>query len=175
VSRPTSEPQGITPVFPLASIGQVALVVRDIEATMRAYWEMLRVGPWDIWTYDPSFVKDMTYRGRPAEYSMLVALARVAATTVELIQPLRGPSIYTEHLERKGEGLHHVAVIVPSLDAAVADARARGLTVLQSGRGYGVHGDGGFAYFDTEEQLGLLVEALEIPRERLPPQRRFPG
>jgi hypothetical protein len=35
---------------------------------------------------------------------------------LELIQPLAGDNIYAEHLERKGEGLHHVGFFVPSLD-----------------------------------------------------------
>jgi hypothetical protein len=39
-------------------------------------------------------------------------------------------------------------------------ARA-GFACLQHGYGFGADGSGGFAYFDTERELGYLVEALE--------------
>jgi methylmalonyl-CoA/ethylmalonyl-CoA epimerase len=46
--------------------------------------------------------------------------------------------------------------------------------VIQSGRGYGRWGDGGYAYLDTEESLGMILELIEVPRERVPPEREFP-
>ena len=45
---------------------------------------------------------------------------------------------------------------------------------MQSGRGYGRLGDGGFAYLDTERELGLILELIEIPKERIPPEAEFP-
>ena len=92
---------------------------------------------------------------------------------LDLIQPLSGDSVYVEHLERKEPGLHHLAVFVLSFDDAVKEATDRGYTVLQSGRGYGKLGDGGYAYLDTEETLGFILELIEIPRERVPPEARY--
>ena len=116
----------------------------------------------------------MTYRGRRQDYRMRLALAHAGQTMVELIQPLAGPNLYDEHLKRKGEGLHHIGVFVPSFDEAVAEVKQRGYAVLQSGRGYGRLGDGGFAYLDTERELGLILELIEIPKERIPPEAEFP-
>ncbi len=161
-------------VLPVAQINQIALVVRDLDAAMRQYWELLRVGPWRVYTYGPPLVREMTYRGKAQEYRMRLALAQVGALVVELIQPLSDNNIYVEHLDRKGEGLHHVGVFVPSLDRAVAEAQQRGFSVLQSGRGYGRLGDGGFAYLDTEATLGVILELIEVPRERVPPELEFP-
>jgi methylmalonyl-CoA/ethylmalonyl-CoA epimerase len=116
----------------------------------------------------------MTYRGKPQEYRMRLALAQAGSMVIELIQPLSGNNIYVEHLDRKGEGLHHVGVFVPSFDRAVAEAQQQGFSVLQSGRGYGKLGDGGFAYLDTEATLGLILELIEVPRERVPPEAEYP-
>jgi methylmalonyl-CoA/ethylmalonyl-CoA epimerase len=161
-------------MFPVTQVNQIALVVRDLDASMRHYWELLGVGPWKTYTYGTPLVRDMTYRGKPQEYRMRIALAQVGAMMVELIQPLSGNNIYVEHLDRKGEGLHHVGVFVPSFDRAVADAQRQGFSVLQSGRGYGKLGDGGFAYLDTEATLGLILELIEIPRERVPAEAEYP-
>ena len=159
---------------PLMQVNQIALVVRDLDAAVRRYWEMLGVGPWKVYTYGPPLVRDMTYRGKAQEYRMRLALAQMGPLVVELIQPLSDRNIYVEHLDRKGEGLHHLGIIVPSLDRGVAEAERQGFTVLQSGRGYGRFGDGGFAYFDTEASLGVILELIEVPRERVPPEAEYP-
>jgi len=161
-------------VRPLTQVNQIALVVRDLDAAVRRYWEMLGVGPWKVYTYGPPLVRDMTYRGKAQEYRMRLALAQMGPLVVELIQPLSDRNIYVEHLDRKGEGLHHLGIIVPSLDQGVAEAERQGFTVLQSGRGYGRFGDGGFAYFDTEASLGVILELIEVPRERVPPEAEYP-
>jgi hypothetical protein len=44
-----------------------------------------------------------------------------------------------------------------------------GYRLLQAGIGHGLHGDGGFAYFDTEPDLGVILEAIERPAERRKP------
>ncbi len=161
-------------VLPLTHINQIALVVRDLDAAMRRYWETLGVGPWKVYTYGPPLVRGMTYRGKAQEYRMRLALAQVGPLVVELIQPLSGDNIYVEHLDRKGEGLHHVGIFVPSFDQAVAEAERQGFSVLQSGRGFGRFGDGGYAYLDTEAAFGVIFELIEVPRERVPPEAEFP-
>ena len=165
----------MTSIFPVTHINQIALVVRDLDAAMSGYWTLLGIGPWKVYTYGPPLVPTMTYRGRPQTYRMRLALTQVGDLMLELIQPLSGESIYQEHLDRKGEGLHHVGVFVPSFDEAVSEAIRRGYAVLQSGRGYGRWGDGGYAYLDTEDSLGLILELIEIPRERVPPEVEFPA
>ncbi|HLJ58434.1 MAG TPA: VOC family protein [bacterium] len=163
---------GMTSTF--GRIGQIALVVRDLDKAMRAYWEILGVGPWRVYTYGPPLVRDMTYRGRKQDYRMRLALAQARDLTLELIQPLSGESLYTEHLQQKGEGLHHVGFVVDSLTEAIAEAAKLRLPVLQSGRGYGLDGDGGYAYLDTESQLGMIAELIEIPKRRRSPEAEFP-
>jgi len=156
------------------TINQVALVVEDLDAAVRRYWERFGIGPWRIYTYQAPLVKRMTYRGRPQDYRMRLALARMGEVTIELIQPLSQENIYTEHLRQKGPGLHHIGIIVPSIDDAIAGAAKSGVRVLQSGGGHGLHGDGAFAYMDTENALGMIVEFIELPKERVAPEAVFP-
>jgi len=161
-------------LFPLTHVNQIALVVRDLDASMRRYWEMLGIGPWRVYTYGPPLVKSMTYRGKLQDYRMRLALTQIGDLQLELIQPLSGETTYAEHLERKGEGLHHVGIFIASFDQALAEAAKRGYAVLQSGRGFGRWGDGGFAYLDTEASFGTILELIEVPRERVPPEAEFP-
>jgi len=158
----------------LRTINQVALVVEDLDEAVRRYWERCGIGPWRIYTYEPPLVKDMTYRGRRHDYRMRLALAQAGDVMLELIQPLSDENVYTEHLRQKGPGLHHIGVVVPSVPEAVAEAAKSGVHVLQSGRGYGLQGDGAYAYMDTENLLGMIVEFIEFPKERVAPEAVFP-
>lgn len=165
----------IEPRFRLRAINQVCLVVQDLERTMEAYWCHMGIGPWRVYTYGPPMVKDPTYRGEPEPYHMRIALAQVGDMVVELIQHLDGRTIYRDFTDRAGEGLHHIGIFVENLSEAVEQMRQAGFRVIQSGCGYGVHGDGGFAYLDTEEELGTVWELIEVPSERFPPERIYPS
>jgi hypothetical protein len=46
---------------------------------------------------------------------------------------------------------------------------AKGIEAIQDGAGFGVDGDGAFAYFDTSTTLGMLVEAIQRPTRRTDP------
>jgi hypothetical protein len=156
------------------TVSQIALVVLDLDEAVRRYWAQCGIGPWRTYTYQPPLVKDMTYRGRRHDYRMRLALAQAGDVMLELIQPLSDENIYTEHLRAKGPGLHHIGIVVPSVQAAVAEAVRGGVQVLQSGRGYGLRGDGAYAYMDTERLLGMIVEYIEVPNERVAPEAVYP-
>ena len=63
---------------------------------------------------------------------------------------------------------------VDDLDLAVEQARRSGYQVIQSGRGYGVRGDGKFAYLSTEDDLFTVYELIELVSERVAPERIYP-
>jgi methylmalonyl-CoA/ethylmalonyl-CoA epimerase len=161
--------------FPLAGVHQVGIVVRDLDRAMARYWTNFGIGPWRVYTYAAPLVREMTYRGRRQDFSMRIALTQAGPTIVELIESLEGPNIYEEFLREHGEGIHHVMSIVDDFDAAVEGMVAAGYPVLQSGRGFGADGSGGYAYFDTVADLALLLEVVEIPKVRVTPDLVYPA
>lgn len=74
---------------------------------------------------------------------------------IELIEPLSGPSTYTEHLEH-GDGIHHIGCYAYDDPRAVVEQyEAAGIPVIQSGRFEGVE----FWYLDLTHELdGLILE-----------------
>ena len=159
---------------PFGRLAQVGIVVRELDRSVRMYSELLGLAGWKGYTYGPRLLEDMTYRGDAGTFSMRIALSD-SDPVVELIEPIDGPSLYEEWLDEHGEGLHHVGVRVPSLAEAVERARTAGYEVLQSGRGYGLDGDGGFAYLDTLDDIRIIVELLEFPARRRPPEMTWPA
>ena len=158
----------------IGSIDQVAVVVRNLDAAMERYAAQLGIGPWDIYTYGPHRMPIMTFRVRDQPYVMKLALAQVGTTQYELIEPVEGPTTYHEYLDQRGEGLHHLGYYVDDIDTEIARMAALGYPLLQSGRGFGVDGDGAYACFDSEAGLGCIVEAILLPRQMPEPEYRFP-
>ncbi len=79
-------------------------VVHDPEKVAQSLADTLAIRPWNLWTVEP---ENGTVHGKQAAYSLRIALAQVGDAYYELISPHTGDSVYTEHLQSKGEGLHH--------------------------------------------------------------------
>jgi methylmalonyl-CoA/ethylmalonyl-CoA epimerase len=155
------------------AVGQIGIVVRDLESACRRYSALWQCGPWRIYTYSPAMLSRQAYRGEPSRFAVRIAL-NATTPQLELLQPLVGPSIYDDWLERKGQGLHHLAAFVEDADAAIASFADVGYPVLQEGRGFGVDGDGAFVYFDTEQDVGYLLEVVQPPARRREPELIIP-
>ena len=153
---------------------QVGIIVPDLDEGVRRYSEVWGLGPWNGWTYGPETVPRLGFRGGPGAYTLRLAIAG-RGPQVELIESVRGPSIYEEWLEEHPTGgLHHLGFWVESLDDTVAEMETAGFPLIQSGAGYGLHGDGAYGYFDTSGELGVILEAIELVQERRPPELAWP-
>jgi hypothetical protein len=161
-----------SPAALLPRVGQVAILVEDLDTAIPEHSAVFPITRWRVYRYGPDSVRDLTFRGAPATLQFWVALSDTDPQ-VELIQSIEGPSLYTEWLEQHGHGFHHVACYTDDLPGDVRRLTDQGLTVTQSGHGYGLDGDGGFAYFDTLGRLGVIVELIAIPARRRPPDREF--
>jgi hypothetical protein len=148
---------------------QIGVVVRDLERAVKQYYEVYGAGPWDIYTYAPPEMLNGTYRGKPSDWSSRIAFAWVGDRQLELIQPLKGPNIYSDFIERHGEGLHHLKEWVEDCDRVIDEYRKKGIFVIQSGEFDGSK----FYYLDTEPYLGTTLEIVKSGgvKHREPDQR----
>ncbi len=138
------------------SFSHVAMVVKDMEKAIKRY-ETLGVGPFKPFIGGPEGVPVTgTVRGVPTDYDMDLRLAEggMGGVHLELIQPLKGRTIYDEFLEEKGEGAHHICFNVDDLDKEIAEMAKRGYQVLQTGATSGAK----WAYFDTDKDGGAITE-----------------
>jgi 4-hydroxyphenylpyruvate dioxygenase-like putative hemolysin len=77
--------------------------------------------------------------------------------SLELIEPVGGPSTWREFLDQKGEGVHHMAFVVQDTDEAVSFLEEAGIEVIQQGDYTG----GRYTYLDSVSLLGVVLELLE--------------
>jgi len=150
------------------AIDQVAMLVPDLATGIHRWSRILGLQEWYLVTYGADNIPEhVTYHDEPGTYRMQLAFAGTGPQ-LELVQPLDGPSIYHDWVTERGYGLHHFGFRVPSIAVAEREARDHGIPIIQTGRSYGADGTGGFAYLDTQEALGVIVELIEVPGERRP-------
>jgi methylmalonyl-CoA/ethylmalonyl-CoA epimerase len=155
-------------------VRQIALVVPDLEVAVRAYADALGVGPWNVYTIGAPSMTGMTYRGERVDFVIRHALAFSGEVMLELVQPIRGPSIWQEYLDARGPSLHHIAFYVDDFDEAVGIMSEAGWVGVQSGAGFGRSQDGFFTYFEHTSAAGIIVEVVKPPTERFPPEWTYP-
>jgi len=155
-------------------IAQVAILVENLEETVENYWKLFGIGDWHFYTYGKPLVKRMTYQGQPGEYKMRVALSYLGPMRIELIEMLEGDTIYADYCREHGYGVHHFGVLVDDMEEAIAQAEASGLAMTQDGAGFGLDGDGHYAYLDTEDRIGVTIELIERPKGRMEPEKIYP-
>ena len=132
-------------------IRQIALIVPDLEAGVRAYHDALGIGPWNVYTIGAPSMTGMTYRGEPADFR-----------------------IWQEYLDARGASLHHIAFYVDDFEAATATMRERGWQSVQAGDGFGKSRDGRFTYYEHPTAIGIIVEVVKPPSERFAPEWTYP-
>lgn len=75
-----------------------------------------------------------------------------SGTFIELCEPLGEQSDIRSSLEKRGEGVHLVALAVDDLAAAKADMQARGARVIEAGRQVFLH---------PKEGHGVMYQLIE--------------
>jgi hypothetical protein len=137
---------------------QMAYVVKDIHAAMRAWVGKLRVGPWFLLHHFSG--QEPLYRGQPSTADVSLAMAFAGHMNIELIQPNDdAPSVYREIIDTRGYGFHHWGCATAQFDRDVEQYRQAGHEVGFICR---VPSGGRVAYMDTTRQLPGFVELIEL-------------
>jgi methylmalonyl-CoA epimerase len=82
-----------------------------------------------------------------------------AAPRIELLEPTEPDSVIGKFLNKRGEGLHHIAIRVSDLNASVERLRASGARLLNEPR----TGAGGHLYVFVHPSStgGVLIELIQ--------------
>lgn len=135
----------------------VGIVVHDIEAKARAWSTLLAVPVPEILTTAAAEEARTEVLGEPSTAQAKLACFHVDNLQIELIEPIGGPSTWWEHLDRHGDGLHHVAFRVRGMVNTLAALDVAGVPLVQRGEFTG----GRDAYVDGISRLGTILELLE--------------
>lgn len=90
-----------------------AYIVRDLDKAMRFWIDTGHAGPFFVG--ENVLGEGCTYRGKPLALHTRYAFGMAGDIAIELIQQMNdAPSMFTEVLQTRGEGLHHLKYATPS-------------------------------------------------------------
>jgi len=136
---------------------QVGLIVRDIERSIETYSRVFGMPEPEIVVTDGSEIAHTRFRGEPTDARAKLAFFEMGQVSLELIEPIGGPSTWQEFLDEKGEGVHHIAFIVEDTDEVVRFMEREGVGMVQQGDYTG----GRYTYLGSASVLGVVLELLE--------------
>ena len=155
------------------AIGQIGLVVKNLEAAMESYWQTAGIGPWSVYTAGAPPLS-CVYHGHPANYKIRLATALSGPIQMELIEYISGDTIHRDFLASERKGVEHLGIYVPDLEEALQPYQEMGVGILQRAAGLGIKADGCYAYLDTESILGTILELIQSSSQPIPPERIYP-
>jgi methylmalonyl-CoA epimerase len=126
-------------------IDHVGIVVRDIQAALEVYETALGLSLREI-----AEVPDQQVR---------VAFLPLGESNVELVQPTDDDTGIARFLEKRGEGIHHLCIEVPDIEAALAQLEAHGVPLIDPVPRQGAHGR--VAFVHPKGAHGVLLELVE--------------
>lgn len=92
-----------------------------------------------------------------------VAMVELGESRIELLEPTSPDSVIAKFLEKRGEGLHHVALHVPDLTHAVEQLKSSGARLISDEIKIGAGGHM-YVFVHPSSAGGVLVELVqEVP------------
>ena len=82
---------------------------------------------------------------------------------IDLLEPMGPDSAVAKFLEKRGEGLHHIALEVDDIDADLKEMEAKGVRLIDKESREGVAGQ--IAFLHPKSVSGVLVELVQ-PRQK---------
>src|SRR5262245_16606 len=138
---------------PVKAINHIGIAVRSIDA-QRPYYEGTLGGVFE----GVEVVADQKVR---------VGFFRVNDVRLELLEPTDPSSTIAAFLDKRGEGLHHVAFTVEDLPARIAELKQAGLRLIDESPRPGAH-HMQIAFIHPKSTFGMLTELCEptlgVPR-----------
>ncbi len=128
-----------------ATIDHLGIAVRSLDDALKFYRDQLGL--------------DVSLRETVAAEKVNVAMLPLGEPRVELLEPAEPDSVIGKFIDKRGEGLHHVAIRVPDLNASVEKLRASGARLLNEPR----QGAGGHLYVFVHPSStgGVLLELIQ--------------
>lgn len=132
-------------MFKVKKIDHVAICVADVDASLPAFQKVLGLSP-GLREFVPSQKTD-------------ACLLPIGETSLELISP-KGNEGLERFLAKRGPGLHHVAIEIEGIEAALELLKTLGVALIDETPRIGARGHK-VAFVHPKATGGVLIELIE--------------
>ena len=144
-----SEPMAVLPatIHHVGRVHHVAVVVREMDAALRFYRDVLGLAPGPVVPIPADRVN--------------IAFLPVGEVRIELVQPTDTATGVARFLATRGEGFHHVCFEVVDISATLTRLAVEGVELIDTAPRPGAEGP--VAFLHPRSCHGVLVELIEAP------------
>lgn len=127
-------------------IDHIGIAVKNLEETLKFYQEILGLECVGTEVVEEQKVK--------------VAFLPIGDTEVELLESTEEDGPIAKFIEKKGEGIQHIAFRVENIEEAIEEMKAKGVRMIDEKPRYGA-GGAKIAFCHPKSTNGVLVELSE--------------
>ena len=135
----------------ISKIEHIGIAIKDIEQGVSFYRDVLGLATEPI--------------TRDEATGAAMAFVNIGESALELMSPLEDPptgstgDIMRKFITNKGEGIHHMAVAVDDIEAALKELEQKGVTLIDKVPRPGAHGK--VAFVHPKSAYGILLELCQ--------------
>lgn len=131
-------------------IEHIGIAVKDLSAAISYYEDIL-----GLRCYSIEEVKDQRVK---------TAFFKIGQTKIELLESTSSDGPIGKFIEKKGEGIHHIAFAVNNIEAQLVDAASNGIHLIDEKPRKGAEGLE-IAFLHPRSTFGVLTELCENKKQ----------
>ncbi|MDD6210705.1 MAG: methylmalonyl-CoA epimerase [Bacteroidales bacterium] len=132
----------------ISHIEHLGIAVKSIEAALPYYENVLGLKCYNI--------------EEVADQKVKTAFFKVGQTKIELLEPTSEDSTIAKFIEKRGEGIHHIAFSVNGVQVALDEVAAKGVQLIDKAPRKGAEGLN-IAFLHPKSTCSVLTELCEQP------------
>lgn len=138
-------------IMNLTHIEHLGIAVKSIEESLPYYEQVL-----DLKCYSVEEVADQKVK---------TAFFKIGQTKIELLEPTSEESTIAKFIEKRGEGIHHIAFATDNVADALAEAESKGVRLIDKAPRKGAEGLN-IAFLHPKSTCSVLTELCEDPNKK---------
>ncbi len=103
---------------------------------------------------------DVSHTEIVEEQKVRVAMLPIGETRIELLEPTSADSPISKFLEKRGGGIHHIAIEVADIEKSLAKLKEKGMRLIDENPRLGAEGCR-IAFVHPSSTNGVLLELVE--------------
>lgn len=127
-------------------VDHIGIAVKDLDETLKFYQEVLGLDLQGVEVVEEQKVK--------------VAFLPIGDTEIELLESTEKDGPIAKYIEKRGEGIQHIAYRVDDIETAIEEMKAKGIRMIDEKPRYGA-GGAKIAFLHPKSTYGVLIELCE--------------
>lgn len=130
----------------VTGVDHIGIAVKSIDEALKLWEEVLGI--------------KCTGREEVEEQKVVTAFLPLGDTEIELLEPTSPESPVSKFMEKRGEGIHHLALRVENIEAALEELKGKGIRLIDEKPRCGAGGVK-IAFIHPKAAGGVLLELSE--------------